>query len=1056
MSDTISAKTSGGGKVSRRNFIIGCTGTIAVASLEPKAAFAGPFESREFATLVPPNKHLHPEWVKSLTARGEPEVYSKARGELRYIGMPVGGLFAGTLYLSGDGKLWYWGIFNETRLGISPRTVDCKAFGKEFHVNAMGGANYAHPLQALSPVEQGFALKVGDQVRNMDSGGWTNVTFRGEYPVATVTYTDSGCPIAAELTSFSPFCPLDTENSALPLTVCEWTLTNTSSHEVQAIFGGWLQNAVGIHTASASLATRTATCVSEGSAAVMRFGIEPAAPEESPRPNVVIDDFQRAEYSPWKVTGTAFGTGPVLRSSVPSYMGDLGGVGDRIVNSHASAPGTDAGQRDSAVGTLTSPSFTVQRNFIQLFVGGGSDAKTEGVRILIGGKQVFQASGSNSNVMRMVTFAATQYIGKEAVIEIYDEGTGPWGNVGVSHIIQTDRPGLQEGIRAEADYGTMAFSLLQGGTCRPNDEKQALFTGAVSKTATLDAGEPMVGTIGSEIKLAPGESKVLTYFIAWHFPNCNVPCPDAITGPWYGERFASAGEVVSYAISHYARLKHNTLLWRDTWYDSTLPYWFLDRTMANTSILATSTSHRFGSGRFWAWEGVGCCEGTCTHVWQYAQAPARLFPDIERHLREFVDLGVAFYPQTGIIGYRGEGTGAAVDGQAGRILGTYREYTMTVDRGFLQRIWLRLRKAMEYLIQHDSNQDGLLDGPQPNTLDADWYGEIAWISGLYSAALAACHEMAEVVGDTEFALRCKHLHEQSRSAIENRLFNGEYFIQLHDPTHYGALGTYGGCHIDQVMGQSWAWQAGLGRVLDKDKTLSALHALYKYNFAPDVGPFRRKNTEGRLYALEGDGGLIMATNPQEVKDEFGDVSAWQYGYFNECMSGFEHQAASHMVAEGMVEEGLAVTRAIHDRYHPARRNPYNEVECSDHYSRAMASYGTFISACGFVHNAQQGLIGFHPAINPHEFRCAFTSAVGWGSYSQHIHASGMTSSITIKYGRLSIKTFSVAGTFSSAHFTINAVKHEGTVQHSAGKTIVNLGDYHELHPDTDFRVELIS
>ncbi len=1042
------------GKVSRRNFIIGCTGTIAAATLEPRAAFAGPFETKEFATLVPPQKHLNPEWVKSLTTRGEPEIYSKARGELRYIGMPVGGLFAGTLYLSGDGKLWYWGIFNESRLGISPRTVDCTAFGKEFHVNATGGANYAHPLQAQSPVQQGFALKIGNHVRNMDATGWQNVTFRGEYPVATVNYTDTNSPISAQLTSFSPFCPLDTENSALPMTVCEWTLTNHSSADVEAFFGGWLQNAVCIHSAIPSLLTRRADCTTDNSSAMIHFSAVPAAPDSSPRPNVIIDDFQRADYSPWKVTGNAFGTGPVLRSAAPSYMGDLGGLGDRVVNSHASAPGTDAGQRDSAVGTLTSPPFTIQRNYIQFYVGGGSDSKTEGVRITVGGQQVFQASGTNSNLMRLVTFAAAQYVGKEATIEVYDQGTGPWGNVGVSHIIQTDRPGLQEGIRAEVDYGTMAFALLQGGTCRPNDEPTALFTGNVANTATQDAGEPMVGSIGREVKLGAGEHVKLTFLIGWHFPNCNVPCPDAITGPWYGERFASAAEVLNYAGANYAKLKHTTILWRDTWYDSTLPYWFLDRTMANTSILATSTSHRFGSGRFWAWEGVGCCEGTCTHVWQYAQAPARLFPDIERHLREFVDLGVAFYPQTGIIGYRGEGTGPAVDGQAGRILGTYREYTMTLDRGFLQRIWLRLRKAMEYLIQHDSNQDGLLDGPQPNTLDADWYGEIAWISGLYSAALAACHEMATVVGDTEFAVRCKRLHEQSRAAIETRLFNGQYFIQLHDPAHFGALGTYGGCHIDQVMGQSWAWQAGIGRVLDKEKTLSALRSLYTYNFAPDVGPFRRKNTEGRLYALEGDGGLIMATNPQGVKDEFGDVSAWQYGYFNECMSGFEHQAASHMVAEGMVEEGLAITRAIHDRYHPSRRNPYNEVECSDHYSRSMASYGTFISACGFVHNAQQGLLGFHPMISPHDFRCPFTTAVGWGTFSQKVDETGLTAAIEIKFGRLSLKTLSLGGQYKTAFFSINGHRHEATVMHSHGASIVNLGDIHEIHTSTDFRVEL--
>ena len=64
-----------------------------------------------------------------------------------------------------------------------------------------------------------------------------------------------------------------------------------------------------------------------------------------------------------------------------------------------------------------------------------------------------------------------------------------------------------------------------------------------------------------------------------------------------------------------------------------------------------------------------------------------------------------------------------------------------------------------------------------------------------------------------------------------------------------------------------------------------------------------------------------------------------------------------MIAEGLTLEGLAVTRAIHDRYHASLRNPYNEIECSDHYSRSMAAYGSFISICGFEYHGPKGHIG---------------------------------------------------------------------------------------------------
>ena len=84
----------------------------------------------------------------------------------------------------------------------------------------------------------------------------------------------------------------------------------------------------------------------------------------------------------------------------------------------------------------------------------------------------------------------------------------------------------------------------------------------------------------------------------------------------------------------------------------------------------------------------------------------------------------------------------------------------------------------------------------------------------------------------------------------------------------------------------------------------------------------------------------------------------------------------------MVQEGLAITAQIHDRYHASRRNPWNEVECGDHYARAMASYGVFLAACGFEYHGPKGHLGFAPRLTPEDFRAAFTTAGGLG----HVHA----------------------------------------------------------------------
>jgi len=993
--------------MNRRTFLKTSAAAVSALAVPPRV-MAGPFTAGDWAELIPPDKKLRPEWVASLFARGEPAVYTKSRRELDYIGMPVGGICCGTVYLGGDGKLWLWDIFNENKEGILGRTVPWSETGFSFAgkgaIGPRDGSAYVKPHRQASPFEQGFALAIRqsgvEQVRALDQAGWAEVKFHGTYPIGTVEYSDPDSPVTASLVAYSPFIPLNADDSGLPAIVVEVTVKNTSAAEAEVEASGWLENACLLRSAQPGEGQRSHRVVRGPTGALTiesSFETAKPPPDSEKRPDILVEDFESGTYARWQVEGDAFGKAPVQRAQVPTYQGDLGGEGRHMANSHASAPGEGVGAKDARTGRLVSKPFRLERNHLAFSIGGGSNASEVGVRLVVDGKVVRSATGHNGNRMRREAFDVRGLAGKDAVLEVYDQGTGGWGNIGIDHIVQTDTPPVQVPLEKRRDFGTMAFSVLEGGA---------------SEAGRRD-GEKLIGKLTRKLELKPGESRTTTFVIAWRFPNTALPVRDASGGNHYASRFPSAGAVAAYAAREYPRLSRLTKLWRDTWYDSTLPHWLLDRTFANTSTLATTTCHRFASGRFWAWEGIGCCEGTCTHVWHYAQAVGRIFPEIERDQRERVDFGAGFDEASGIVRHRGEDTGPAIDGQAGRILGVLREHQMSPDDKFLRRIWPRVKRAIEHLLAHDSDQDGLIDGAQENTLDAAWYGQISWISSLAAAALRAGEVMALDLGDSDFADRCRKRFEKARAAIETRLWNGEHFIHLPEKGRESNLGTYQGCHIDQAHGQSWAWQVGLGRILDSGKTQSALKALFKHNFAPDVGPFRARNREGRPYALAGDAGLIMASNPRGLEKPYGDAAQWQYGYFNECMSGFEHQAASHMVAEGLLLEGLAVTRAVHDRYHASRRNPYNEVECSDHYARAMASYGTFITLCGFEHHGPSGRIAFAPRLAPERFKAAFTAAEGWGSYEQSIENGAFRARIEVKHGKLRLKSLGVAHAFPS-------------------------------------------
>jgi uncharacterized protein (DUF608 family) len=992
-----------------------------------------------WSKVIPAEKSLSSEWERSLFERGQPRRYTG--DALMNIGMPVGGITTGALvYLGGDGKLWNWDIFNRPLNGVMPRMIQYKErswHGRPKGIEVWQGGNYIDPIRDQpSPFDQGFALKViidgREQVRTLDRKGWKDVIFTGAYPFGTVSYSDPACPVKVTLEAYSPFVPLNYEDSSYPATIMSYRVENTSTNKVEVAIGGWLENPVLIDTIGAYPgALRTnAVVTSDNLTMLVSKAVDPTDGKQT-RPDIVFEDFERPTYEGWEVEGTAFGEAPVTKKDVPAHVGETAMQGERAVNSHASAPGDrsvppdpakDSATRDSAKGKLTSKPFTIERNFITFLIGGGGHPETA-VRLLVDGQGVQSASGPNSSAMREAKFDVTSLAGKTAQLEVVDQSASAvWGHIAVDNIAFRD---MVTPLEKQRDWGSMALAAIGGSGSRGSAQlvpplQQAVFAVSGPASASSPARQPLVGGVAQSISLAPGASGTMPFVVAWHFANTIETVKGAETGHGYGKRFKDAAEVATHVTKNFGRLDASTRRWNATWYDSTLPYWFLERTIIPLNALASPTCYRFADGRFYTYEGIRSCAGHPNHVWHYAQAHARLFPDLEQDVIERVWYGFGFKPD-GSMAYRGEiGGDSAIDGHCGVILAVLRAHQTNPDVGLLKRLWPRVRKSIEYANTRDRDGDGLLDTPMLTTLDEPWHGVIPWTSSLYIAALIAGEQMALEMGDAEFAADCRQRAEKGRAAMDAKLFNGEWFVQIPDPENPNKLGAYETVHIDQVVGQGWAWQVGLGRVLNADTTRFALRSLWKYNFARNLDAFgAQADPMGRPYYADGEGGMIMTANALGRETPYGVYSPFAC-YLNETMNGFEYQVAAHMIAEGMVKEGLGVMKTLDERYDGNKRNPFNEVECGDHYARSMASYGALIAISGFQYHGPKRHIGFAPRITPENFKAPFTAAEGWGSYSQRISGGTLRAELSVKHGKVPLRSISLVRPSAKAPHKVSA------------------------------------
>jgi uncharacterized protein (DUF608 family) len=514
------------------------------------------------------------------------------------------------------------------------------------------------------------------------------------------------------------------------------------------------------------------------------------------------------------------------------------------------------------------------------------------------------------------------------------------------------------------------------------------------------AGRTWAGALAVPFGLRPGASAELQFVYAWHFPNRladfdrfgdaePTPSGPAWIGNHYATAFAGAQDVVEHFAARQADLLERTRRWHDAVYESSLPAVITDIIGAQPSLIRSPTTFRTADGRFYGFEGVlgestlnwngnigGSCPLNCTHVWNYEQAVAQLFPSLERSMRE-TDWDVMQAPE-GYLPHRvllpadgpqlhgvtvGGPARPAIDGMLGTVLKTYREVRRGAGADWLGRYLPHARRLMDFVTSTwDVTGSGVLAGDQPVTHDISLQGPNIFVGGLWLAALRAMQEMTARSGAAAEAAEFGRRFRAASGSYDELLWNGEYYSQKSE----GESFDFGdGCLADQLLGQWWAHQLDLGHVLPASHVRTALASIVTFNYRSG---FRGFEHGYRVFADADDAGLLICTWPR------GGRPAVPIRYADEVWTGVEYQVAAHCLFEGMAEAGLRILTGLRDRYDGSRRNPYNEVECGDHYARAMAGFSVLDAWTGAWYDAGTG----HLRIGLGAERYPLIAGPGWG------------------------------------------------------------------------------
>jgi non-lysosomal glucosylceramidase len=649
--------------------------------------------------------------------------------------------------------------------------------------------------------------------------------------------------------------------------------------------------------------------------------------------------------------------------------------------------------------------------------------------------------GKNVNTLRQESAGGTKLAGIDLTSEKYDVGNPLYGSMA----LLTTHPDFTAHASWQGN-DFWDFYQIWMNQFSANGKVADSKSSKPSEDGTSD-----FATLAPYAHLAPGESATITFVLAWYFPvreNYWHRKDKEVRGRkltnYYGTRFKSAWDVAVHTAGRLPELAQKTRTFTDTFFSSTLPPEVLEAVSSQASILRTNTCILLEGKSFFGFEGCADDEANgwmnCAHVWNYEHALAFLFPELARSMRDtdFLhemrsDDSMAFRAMLPLDIAQWSFRPAA-DGQMGCIMKLYREWQISGDVAFLKRMWPNAKRALEFAWKFwDADKDGLMEGEQHNTYDIELFGPNPMMTSLYLGALKAGELMATAVGDARSAASYRAIREEGAKNFES-MWNGEFYIQKTTPVaEIRPMPPYDkgdwkqrvvldgelkyqfgeGCLSDQMLGQCFADVLGLDLGLPPERVKKALQSVYKHNFRTD---FRDYPHTQRIYAINDEQGLAVCSWPN------GNRPAIPLSYGDEVWTGIEYQVAAHLIYHGLIEEGMNIVKGISGRYDGVRRNPWNQIEWGNHYSRAMASYSVMLALSGFRYSAVEREIAFQPRVRPEDSRCFFAAGSAWGIYNQSSQGGTLQGAIECRFGYVKLRRLVLGGestktAFSSARVT---------------------------------------